>query len=262
MCKEEVKFSLLSRDEHRRGVTDNPCGTVQTSPSCSEQAAMSTQPEAVPCRDGRSRARGSVALFSWCPGRGFSSRSHGWVRGRQCLVGWARGSAAAWDVCAAAQTPLLHRQASPFLPTVRLALLCFTPLISTNFVLKFIWPHKRVHIFGSPCCLQAPRWAPVLQHLQHQALRGHWQCVWLAACCCWAVLSQRAAKTSGFFVSQVGLQWVLHRAPGAHVCRAQPEGSSPASPPGRTCPVKPCCCPFQPPPLLHQQRTGHSLTSN
>ncbi|XP_064924201.1 gamma-tubulin complex component 2 isoform X9 [Columba livia] len=64
---------------------------------------------------------------------------------------------------------------------------------------------------------------------------------------------------------QVGLQRVLHRAPGAHVGRAQPEDSAPASPPGRACPVRRCCCRRHPaglPHLLHRRRTGHQIPSN
>lgn len=80
-CKEQVKFTLLWRDERRRGAADNACGTVQMSPSRSEQAAVSTQCRAVPCGDGRSRAHCTVAWFSWC----FSSRGHGWVRARLLL---------------------------------------------------------------------------------------------------------------------------------------------------------------------------------
>lgn len=53
------------------------------------------------------------------------------------------------------------------------------------------------------------------------------------------------------FVPQVGLQRVLHGAPGAHVGRAQPEGAAAPALPGRACPVTPS--PAQPP---------HSLQTN
>lgn len=264
MCKEQVKFSLLSRDEPRRGVTNNPCGTVQTSPSCSEQAAMSTQPEAVPCRDGRSRARGSVATFSWCPGRGFSSRSHGWVRGRQCLVGWARGSAAAWEVCAAAQTPLLHRQAFPLLPAVRLALLCFTPLISTNFVLKFIWPRKRVYIFLDPLAafkrLDEHLCCGTCSTKLSGALGSAFGLLPAALGQCWAsglpnllgFLSLRL-DFNGFYTERL-----------EHMSAERSQKAAPLLP-RLAVPAQwsPAVAPFShPPPFLHQQRTGHSLTSN
>lgn len=40
------------------------------------------------------------------------------------------------------------------------------------------------------------------------------------------------------FVLQVGLQWVLHGAPGAHVCRAEPKGSPTTPPCCRANPMK------------------------
>ena len=50
-----------------------------------------------------------------------------------------------------------------------------------------------------------------------------------AACCSSVVtlLGPQGKQVDSFlcFVLQVGLQWVLHGAPGAHVCRAEPKGS-------------------------------------
>lgn len=186
------------------------------------------------------------------------------VRGRQCLVGWARGSAAAWEVCAAAQTPFLHRQAFPLLPAVRLALLCFTPLISTNFVLKFIWPHKRVYIFLDPLAA----FKRLDEHL----------------CCgtCSTKLSGAVGSVFGLLPAALGQCWAsgLPNLLGFLSLRLDFNGfyterlehmsaerSQKAAPllPRLAVPAQwsPAVAPFShPPPLLHQQRTGHSLTSN
>lgn len=138
-------------------------------------------------------------------------------------------------------------------------LLCFSfiPLCFNQFYLKNLPDPVRefMHFWIPllPLRTLTSRCAAALAALSLQGTRG--KCVWHAVCHFGAPLGQWAATTPVFCLSQVGLQRVLHRALGAHVCRAQPEGSSPASPPGCACPVKSCCCPFQPPPLPHRPHT-------
>jgi len=138
-CKEQVKFILLSRDGHRRGVTDKTCSTVQMSPSHSEQAAVCTQPGAVLCGDGRcSLCCGWVQLMPW---ERFLLQGPWLGKSKAVISGVGMGSTVAWEIHAAAQSPLLHKQAC--------STSCFASHPSCQSILS--WnscdPYRRVCLF-------------------------------------------------------------------------------------------------------------------